>query len=66
MTELRDIYNEWLNNPHFRERFKKDPIQACKEVNFTISPEDLVKIESLLKLNERGSDDGKLDERISK
>ena len=64
MTNLQEIYNEWQNNLAFREEFKKNPMEALKHAGFEVSPEDLTKIEALLKLDK--SKNEKLDDRISK
>jgi hypothetical protein len=52
MTNLEEVYNEWQNNPTFRENFKKDPLLALKEAGFELSPNDLVKIKSMVNLAE--------------
>jgi len=64
MTDLKEIYTEWQNNPAFRKQFNNDPVQALNEAGFDVSPEDLVKIKSMLKLDKSGN--GKLDDRITK
>lgn len=64
MTNLQEIYNEWQNNLKFREEFKKNPEQALKEAGFEVSPEDLQKIQAMLKIDK--SKNEKLDDRISK
>ena len=64
MTPLQTIYNEWLNNIEFRKAFKKNPEQALQQAGFEVSPEDLVKIKAMVKLDK--SQDEKLDDRINK
>jgi hypothetical protein len=59
MTNLDEVYSEWQNNLTFREHFKKDPVQALKEAGFELSPQDLIKIQSMVKLKE----DEELDKR---
>lgn len=63
-ANLREIYNEWQNNLAFREEFKKNPLEALKKAGFEVSPEDLNKIEAMLKLDK--SKNEKLDDRINK
>lgn len=60
-TNLQEIYNEWQNNPRFREQFKKNPEQALKEAGFEVSPDDLKKIKGILHLK-----DEEFDKRINK
>lgn len=64
MTNLQEILTEWQTNLAFRDQFKKNPIQALKDAGFEVSPEDLHKIEGMLKLDH--SKNEKLDDRISK
>lgn len=66
MTDLHDIFNEWQKNLKFREEFKKNPVEACKNAGFDVSPELLAKIEATLKLKNSDSKDEELDDRISK
>lgn len=66
MTDLQEIFNEWQNNLQFREEFKKNPIQACKNAGFEISNADLDKINSILKLKDDKNKDEELDKRINK
>jgi hypothetical protein len=63
-ANLQEILNEFQSNLSFREAFKKNPEQALKEAGFEVSPEDLTKIQAMLKLDK--SKDEKLDDRISK
>lgn len=64
MTPLIDIYFEWVNNLQFRKDFRSDPERALKQVGFMVSPQDLVKIKAMLRLDK--STNEKLDDRISK
>jgi hypothetical protein len=64
MTNLTEIYSEWQSNLKFREDFKKNPEQALKDAGLEVSPEDLIKIKAMLKLDK--SKNEKLDDRISK
>ena len=64
MTNLQEIYDEWLNNLKFRDDFKKNPEQALKEAGFEVAPEDMEKIKAILKFDKSGNE--KLDDRISK
>lgn len=67
MSNLQDIYNEWQSNLKFREDFKNNPEQALKDAGFTLNPQDLEKIKSLLKLKQDPkSKNEKLDDRINK
>lgn len=63
MANLQDIFMEWQNNLKFREEFKKNPLQACKNAGFEIKPEDLAKFESILKLKEDNNKNEELDKR---
>lgn len=63
-AKLQDILDEWQSNLAFREAFKQNPEQALKEAGFELSPEDLAKIQALLKHDP--SKNEKLDDRISK
>jgi hypothetical protein len=62
MSNLNDVYQEWISNPDFRDKFKTDPIQACLDAHLEVSPEDLDKMKFMLKLNEN-LDDDELDHR---
>ena len=64
MTSLQEVYDEWLNNIKFREKFKLNPEQALKEAGFTVSTSDLEKIKAMLKLDKSGNEE--LDDRINK
>lgn len=65
MTNLQEIYDEWQNNPKFRETFKKNPEQALKDAGFEVSVEDFQKIRAAFsKLSKTKNE--KLDDRISK
>ena len=64
MTQLIDIYCEWVNNLRFRQDFHKDPEAALKEAGFEVNPQDLIKIKAMLRLDT--SKDENLDDRISK
>jgi hypothetical protein len=64
MTNLQEIFTEWQSNLTFREDFKRNPEQALKDAGFEVSPEDLAKIQAMLKLDK--SKNEKLDDRISK
>lgn len=69
MTTLHDVLTEWQNNLEFREQFKKNPIAALKTAGFTLQPDDLAKVQSLLKLKEddqAGGGSGELGKRINK
>lgn len=69
MTTLQDVLTEWQNNLDFREQFKKNPLSALKAANLELDPQDLAKIQSLLKLKEddqAGSGSGELGKRINK
>lgn len=66
MTDLQEIFSEWQSNLQFREEFKKNPLQALKNAGFEVSPEDLSKIESMLKLKESKNKSEILDKRESK
>ena len=59
-TSLEVILMEWNNNLQFREKFKKDPIQALKDANFEVSDEILAKIKAIVRKSEE------LDKRINK
>jgi hypothetical protein len=63
-TDLKEILTEFQSNLAFREAFKKNPELALKEAGFEVSPDDLAKIQAMLKLDK--SKDEKLDDRISK
>ncbi len=63
-TNLIEILSEWQSNINFRENFKKNPEQALKDAGFEVSPDDLSKIQAMLKLDK--SKNEKLDDRISK
>lgn len=64
MADLKEIYNEWQNNPNFRAEFKKDPAKALKDAGFELSPKDFAKIRKALSSDK--SKNEKLDDRISK
>ena len=66
MTDLPEIFSEWQKNLKFREEFKKNPVEACKNAGFEVTPELLAKIEATLKLRDGKSKNEKLDDRISK
>jgi hypothetical protein len=67
MSQLKDVYDEWQNNPVFRARFTKDPEKALKEAGLKLSPDDLKKIKMTLnRKDNKGSSDEKLGERITK
>jgi hypothetical protein len=61
MSTLEDVLIEWQSNLQFKENFKKNPQKALADAGLTLSEEDLLKIKTMLKI-----DDGKLDERINK
>jgi hypothetical protein len=63
-TALADILREWQSNLSFREAFKKDPELALKEAGFTVSTEDLAKVQAMLKFDQNNNE--RLDDRISK
>ncbi len=65
MNTLEDVYSEWLNNPEFREEFKKNPQAALEKYELKLSAEDLKKIQSMLKLKKQKGDE-ELDSKISK
>ena len=64
MTHLKEIFQEWQNNPTFRSEFKKNPKEACKNAGFDVSDEDLAKIEAIFKLKDDKNEP--LDDRINK
>lgn len=66
MTTLQEIYQAWQHDLQFREAFQENPIQALKKAGFTVSPADLTKIESLLKLKKMQSKDEALNKRENK
>lgn len=70
MNTLEDVLQLWLNNPEFREKFKKDPKQALQDKNLTLSDDDFKKIQSYINKKEddnTGSgSNAELDKRISK
>lgn len=66
MTNLQEVLSEWQSNVKFREEFKKNPVQALKNAGFEVSPEDLAKIESMLKLKQSKGKNEELDKRESK
>lgn len=63
MNKLTEVYLEWQNNSEFREAFKINPENALKDAGLELSPDDLNKVKSMLLKN---SQNGKLDDRISK
>lgn len=63
-ANLKEILTEFQSNLVFREAFKKNPELALKDAGFEVTPEDLAKIQGMLKLDK--SKDEKLDDRISK
>ena len=65
-SQLKDVYDEWQNNPTFRADFKKNPEAALKTAGIELSPEDLKKVKTTLDRKDQGSDDEKLGDRISK
>ncbi len=66
MSDLKDILTEWQKNIKFREEFKNNPVEACKNAGFEVTPELLAKLEATLKLHDSKTKDEKLDDRISK
>jgi hypothetical protein len=64
MTNLIEIFSEWQSNLKFREDFKKNPEQALKDAGFEVTPDDLAKIQAMLKLDKSKNEKG--DDRISK
>ncbi len=70
MSTLEDILQLWLNNPEFREKFKKNPKEALENEGIDLNDEDFKKVQSFIDRKEegdsgRGSND-QLDKRISK
>lgn len=63
MNKLTEVYTEWQNNSEFRNAFSNNPETALKNAGIELSPEDLNKVKSMLLKN---SQNGKLDDRISK
>lgn len=61
MSSLEDVLTEWQANLQFKEEFKKNPEQALANAGLILSPADLIKIKTLLNI-----DDGELDGRINK
>lgn len=66
MNALQEILEQWQTNLKFREEFKKNPVQALKNAGLEVSPEDLAKIESTLKLKDNNSNNEALNGRINK
>ncbi|HLB57999.1 MAG TPA: hypothetical protein VJL60_04210 [Gammaproteobacteria bacterium] len=66
MSQLKDVYTEWQNNPIFRAEFKKNPQKALKEAGLTLNKTDFKKIHALLDRKGNQSPDEKLDDRITK
>jgi len=60
---LKEIFSEFQSNQKFREQFKLNPVQACLDAGFKISPEDLIKIKSTLKLKTSDSKSEELEKR---
>lgn len=60
MTNLKEILIEWQSNFKFREEFKKNPVEALRNIGFQVTPEDLAKIQSTIRKSEE------LDKRINK
>jgi hypothetical protein len=61
MSKLEDVLNEWQNNYEFKQQFKTNPEKALADAKLELSPEDLQKVKSMLKLK-----DEDLDKRINK
>lgn len=67
MSTLEDVLNEWQNNLHFKEEFKKNPEKALMTAGLTLNASDLQQIKSMLKIKDDGGNgDGELDKRINK
>lgn len=64
MATLQDVFEAWQHDIQFRETFKKNPELALEQAGFSLSPEDLKKVQALLTLDK--SKNEKLDDRISK
>jgi hypothetical protein len=63
MTTLKELISEFQSNDKFRQAFKLDPVQACKMLGFDISPEDMIKLQSTLKLKQSDSKSEELEKR---
>ena len=61
MSTLEDVLTEWQANLQFKEALKKNPEQALTNAGLVLSSADLVKIKTILNI-----DDGELDGRINK
>jgi hypothetical protein len=68
MSTLEDVLTEWQNNLYFKQEFKKNPEKALASAGLTLSQEDLLKIQSMLKISadDTTTKNGELDKRINK
>jgi len=64
MENLKDVMEQWENNPDFRKKFTQNPAAALASVGITLSNDDLKKIIRMLKLKDKDNID--LENKINK
>jgi hypothetical protein len=65
-AELKEIFEAWVSDVTFREKFKKNPEQALMEAGFQFDAEKLQKIKTVLKQQENQIKSEALDKRLSR